>query len=188
VISGRRTERPAEVLTRFRILPLWYYENVQKKVSADVTEAEDVASLGAGAESVSRYMRLWPLGVYRRADGHSLTRIPDLWPLRNTPAIERNWAPLWTLYRHERAQGRYLSELLWGLVRVEASAGEREWSVFPVISSHQGADTRSWRFLYGLLGYQRDGLQKSYQVLYFLRIRRRVCATVMQENEGVLLP
>jgi hypothetical protein len=183
VMGGRRTERPREVLTRFRIVPIWYYENLQavRPVSRD-TLPEDEKGEQVSC-SVARYMRLWPLGVYRREGDVSLTRIPDLWPLKNTPAIERNWAPLWTLYRREKAEGRSSTELLWGMVRVAREEERLDWSVFPLVSSARKAEGRSWRLLYGLAGYEREGLQKSYQLLYFVRIRRGGTAAAVRDQE-----
>jgi len=170
IISGRRSERPREVLTRFRIVPFWYHEAIRKHAQ-DELASEDM-SVSTHNKPASRYVRLWPLGMYRREQEQSLVRIPDLWPLRQTPGIERNWAPLWTLYRRERTEDRRLSTWLWGMVRWERSPDEHDVRVFPLLESQEQDETRRWRFLYGLLGYERDDLQKSYQLLYFLRIRR----------------
>ena len=187
VMSGRRTERPREIVTQFRFVPFWYYEHVRSRVRPQ-TEPEQPALPAESAESLSRYMRLWPLALYRRERAHSVTRVPDLWPLRQTPGIERNWAPLWTLYQRERAGDRTLTELLWGMVRWKRSDACRELRIFPVVESHHGLDARSWRFLYGLLGYRRDDLQKSYQLLYFLRIRRDIAEQAEPREEGSVLP
>ena len=171
IFSGQRTARPREVLTRFRALPFWYYENVQTRAPAGETPDGDRLPRDEGA-SLSRYMRLWPLGMYRREKELSVVRVPDLWPLRQTPGIERNWAPLWTLYRRERSEDRRLSEVLWGMFRWERTPEVRDVRLFPLLESREKDDTRRWRFLYGLLGYEREDLQKTYQLLYFLRIRR----------------
>lgn len=179
IISGHRSERPRETLTRFRILPFWYYEHVRARAD----EAENDEANEAHSGSLSRYTRVWPLGMYRREEEQSLLRIPALWPLRQTPGIERNWAPLWTLYRHERSEDRRLSELLWGLVRWERAPDEHDVRVFPLLDLQRDEDTRSWRFLRGLVGYERDDLQKSYQLLYFLRIRRRIEPDADATNE-----
>ncbi len=172
VLSGQRTERPREIMTRFRLLPFWYHEHVRKRETEQV--ASDHGTEEEGKESISRYARLWPLGLYRREAEHSLLRFPDLWPLRQTPGIERNWAPIWTLFRRERSADRRLSELLWGLVRWEQSTDQHDLRVFPLLHSQAEEDVRSWRFLYGLVGYERDDLQRTYQLLYFLRIRRDI--------------
>ncbi len=174
LVSGQRTQRPREVLTRFRILPIWYYENVatRPREKAAVEGEPDTVTMKE-SESISRYMRLWPLGMYRREQEQSMLRIPDLWPLRQTPGIERNWAPLWTLYRRERAAERSLSEFLWGLIRYEREPETHDLRVFPLLDSQETPERRRWRFLYGLVGYEREDLQKTYQLLYILRIRRR---------------
>ena len=110
IASGQRTERRDHTLTRFRILPFWQHERLRTPPAAHSDES-------IARETVSRYFRLWPLFLYRREDAHDLVRIPDLWPLKHTPAVERNWAPLWTLFRRERANDRSETELLWGMMR-----------------------------------------------------------------------
>ncbi len=169
-VSGRRSERPREVLTRFQVLPFWYYEDVRKRLP-DEPGSEGV-SASEHKVPVSRYVRVWPVWMYRREEEQSLVRVPDLWPLRQTPGIDRNWAPLWTLYRRERANERRLSVWLWGMARWEKSPEEHDLRIFPLLESQEQDKTRRWRFLYGFLGYERDNLQKKYQLLYFLRIRR----------------
>ena len=42
--------------------------------------------------------------------------------------IERNWAPLWTLYSHrERDDGAYCTDILWGLLSWGRNANEHRF-------------------------------------------------------------
>jgi len=162
-ISGRRTDRREEVVRHFQAVPLVYYESK--------TRSGDMA--GAAAEAVSaRYFKLWPLLSYRREEDVSRLRVLALWPLKHTPGIERNWAPLWSLYSRARVGEAVESELLWGMYRRRHSGEGNRLSVFPLLqtSSEDGAlARRSWSLLYGLLGYQREGLHKQFRLLYFIK-------------------
>lgn len=169
LISGRKTERSDTVLTRFRIMPFWQQERV-------VAKAKDEPHAKAGQETLSRYFRLWPLVLYRQEGQSSLLRAPALWPLKRTPGIERNWAPLWTLYRQETVEDRKDTQWMWGLVRRVVDGSKRKLSVFPVYQSRKDPARRtgSWQLLYGLFGYHKDGLQREVQLLYFMRMKRTV--------------
>ncbi len=168
VVSWRVHERKQTSARQFRMLPVFYYESIRKQQTAG-----EEGLLAAKDEPVrSRYVKVWPLVSYRREQDHSLLRMLALWPLKHTPAIERNWAPLWSLYRRERAGEERLTEALWGLVRHRSGDVDRTLSVFPVLQVKSDAhqETRSWSVLYGLAGYRREGDRKTARLLYFLRM------------------
>ncbi len=167
LVSARSTERVDHTFRRFRILPLVYYE------SKTAEEEETVES----PDVTARYFKFWPLFSYRREEDVSLFRLLALWPLKHTSGIERNWAPLWSLYTREKVGSSVDSELLWGVYRHRrnAEAKSRSVSIFPLIqTSSSGGETpsRSWSLLYGLLGYEREGLHRRLTLLYFLRLGR----------------
>ncbi len=171
IISGSRIESVTKSIRRFRALPLIHYESiyaVTNRPAGDESEAQ------TEAEATSRYFKLWPLVSYRREAQSSLFRVPELWPLKHTPAVERNWAPLWSLYTFEREGDRRHTELLWGLYRHHRSEMFRRWSVFPLLQGETDAaqQTRSWSLLYGLAGVKQDGVKKTYRLLYFLKFAR----------------
>lgn len=120
----------------------------------------------------NRYFKLWPLISYKRVDDVSRLRMFDLWFARDVGSIDRNYAPLWTLFSHERVGNATDTEFLWGVYRNRLSAsGSRRWSVFPLFKWEKGdeGEKKKWDFLYGFLGYEREGLRKKYKVLYFLK-------------------
>jgi hypothetical protein len=98
--------------------------------------------------------------------------------MKNTPAVERNWAPLWSLFTWRRQGSEVESELLWGLLRWGHGESARRLSVFPVLQTKTDLDAdgvatgRKWSLFYGLLGYERKGLQKQFKMLYFLKFGR----------------
>ena len=98
-------------------------------------------------EVFSRYWKLWPLMSWERNDQGSRFRMLEFWPLHNTPGIERNWAPWWTLYRREAHNGVIEHHVIWGLYRQTRSEDSFEWSL-----------------LKGLIGYKRT--PNSHQVRF----------------------
>lgn len=181
-VSGRRTDFPTQTVRRFQAIPLVYYESKHERLPAD---SEGVRA--EREEAVARYFKLWPLIAYRREADYSLFRTLALWPLKQTPAVERNWAPLWSLYTRERAGKAFYSEFLWGLYRHRRSESSRQLSVFPLLQTagNTARQATSWSLLYGLAGYEREGLHKTYRLLYFLKFGRDSVSPAIT-NEGNL--
>lgn len=183
LVSGRRSERPKQTMNHFRAVPLVYYES--KYARRPAGEGADGASAGSD-KALSRYFKLWPLFSYRREADHSLLRTLALWPLKHTPGIERNWAPLWSLYTRERAGEVRESELLWGLYRHRRTATQRDVSVFPLLQTHRDKahETRSWSLLYGLAEMEKTGARRTWRLLYLLRFGRRAGDEAVLDEAG----
>lgn len=157
-------EREDHVLDRHVLLPFVYHE--RKRAMPDATS-------DAEPEVTARYFKLWPLCSYQREDDVLRTRLPDLWPLKDTGPVERNLAPLWTLFTRTRAGDNVEHELLWGMYRYRRDGEhERRVSVFPLLSSYRcgsGDDAvRSWSFLLGLLGREQAAGESTWRFLWFL--------------------
>ena len=95
---GGRTERS-------RFFPFYVDETVYRK-TAD-----------GGERAAERYTRLWPFGVREASDAGSRLRVFEFNPIRHSGAIERNWAPFWTLYERTERGGEVTHDALWGLLR-----------------------------------------------------------------------
>jgi hypothetical protein len=158
-----RVTRQDETLHRLMALPVFYSERVETRPAA-----ED----GAAPEVLSRYWKLWPLVSWRREPEASRLRLLALWPLKQTAPIERNYAPLWSLYTRSRAGDTVDDELLWGLWRrrTEADGGGR-WSLFPLLAAQRepARDAREISALGGLVRYRREGSQRAWKLLYCLQ-------------------
>ncbi len=156
--------RAEQTLDRFVVLPLIYHERVKQDVGQDAGDPPDISS---------RYFKLWPLVSYRRDEETSRIRLLELWPLKHTGPVERNLAPLWTLYTRTATEDLLEHELLWGLFRYRRE-GEtsRKVSLFPLFSRSRcdaaGAPQR-WSFLLGLLGHEQDAERSTWRVLWFLK-------------------
>ena len=64
------------------------------------------------------YFRLWPFWESARGeDGVTRGRFLSLFPIRNVPAVDRNWAKFWTFY--EQASNPVYTDhsLFWGIIR-----------------------------------------------------------------------
>lgn len=193
IARWRKTIRMGYLFRRVYIMPFLTYESKTRLVKKDGAQMQDVQanekkakqSTSADLDDIlvnsretdvfERYFKFWPLFSYQREDDVMRFRTLALWPMKNQPAIERNWAPLWSLYGRERDGDRVESELLWGLYRHQYSNVKRRISVFPLFQSSskvsESGDKRdkSWSLLYGLLGYKREGLHKQFKMLYFLK-------------------
>lgn len=159
ILWSIRNERRGETVDRFYALPLVYSER-----------RSTPAGVSPPGES-SRYFKLWPLISYLREGAESRWRALALWPLKRTGSIERNLAPLWTLFSRVRRGTDTELELLWGLFRYRRGETSSRLSLFPLFSFSRDARARSreWSFLLGLAGSRREGLRRSFRLLYFLK-------------------
>jgi hypothetical protein len=146
LIWNNKTEYAAHIQHRRFALPFFYY-------STDVaTHATREHAVG---EDFTKYWKLWPLMSWERKEGRSRSRFRtlELWPLRNTPGIERNWAPYWTLYRRMNVEGEIGHHLLWGLYRQTRSTNQLEWSLLKGLAGYKKTEnSRRYRFLFMWFG------------------------------------
>ena len=190
----QRTDRETRVLRRVQVRPLVYYESLAeltRRYDEPGAADGDLPPPGTGTASekkkdrrydqkvekdvLARYLTLWPLFSYQRESGSSSFNTLALWPTKRAMPVERNLAPLWTLYSRSRVGQASEQELLWGLYRSRVDAGGgRRASLFPLYASEKetnGEGSRRWSLLYGLAGYEREGLRRTFRLLYFIRFR-----------------
>lgn len=160
-IHKTTVDRPDETVREFKVLPFVYSASERSKERAD-------------EEALSKYLKIWPLVHYERIGDASVIRLLALWPARHTPRIDRNWRPLWTIYERSRFLDRTECRLLWGLYR-DAEFGEehRRTSLFPLWDYRRGIeddpDRLKWSLLKGLVGFERNGTNRTVQLLYFMK-------------------
>ncbi len=104
--------------------------------------------------TVSNYWKIWPLMSWQREGDVSRFRMLELWPLKNSAPVERNWAPLWTLYKRTNNDGIIRKDVLWF-----AWHSEKEPAV----------ERKEWSLLKGLLAYKREGESQNLRLFYFIR-------------------
>lgn len=157
-------QRPDEEVNRFIAAPFFSHTAVRAKNTNEVEEGR------AEAEVLARRHKLWPLYSYRRDGDVSRFRFVELWPFAEAPAVERNWAPFWTLYERQASEDHVDTEILWGLYRNQKRGEEGRYvSLFPLADYRRVEDGKSWNLLKGLLGYERKASQKSIRLLYLFR-------------------
>jgi len=171
LVSGERIERRRETAKRFVLLPFVQHEAVY---AVDPAEGEAAAPR-------ERNLKLWPLFGYERRGDDCRWRVLDLWPFKHAAAVDRNYAPFWTLVQHAEVGDARQDEVLWGLYRRREEAdGAKRLSLFPLYASSYGGDAgpedveSEWRVLMGLFGYRREGLRRTWRLLYWLRWRQEV--------------
>lgn len=140
LIWDSKTKASKVDLRRKQLVPIFVHESAVVREPMDSYEIGDV---------VSRYWKLWPLMSWERNEAASRFRLLELWPLRHTDGIERNWAPLWTLYTRTHEEGVVEHRLLWGVYDQTRGEGRFEWSL-----------------LKGLAGYKNTGTKSSFHVLF----------------------
>ena len=82
----------------------------------------------------SSHFRIWPLFASDYTEQEGLRRRSlILFPIRDVPAIERNWSPFWTFYTATQKPGEkeVLHELFWGLIWWHTEAEPPESSAPP---------------------------------------------------------
>lgn len=153
-------ERPPVTIDRRWLVPFYFDERTVRAEPETPPRVEE------------RRVRVWPLASYHRAGDAVRFRTLELWPLAPVDAVERLYAPFWSLYQHSREDGVSRHELLWGLFR--RTRGERfaRTSLFPLVSWGGNADTESrrWDLLKGLVGYEQEGDERRWRLLYFITI------------------
>ncbi len=152
IIWDEHTERLGERQDRFMVAPFY------------VSSASGVSNRPPRERSV----KLWPLFSYRRVEDRSRFKALDLWPLAESPQVERNWAPFWTLYSSARVAENTDREVLWGLHRDQRRGAEsRYWSLFPLWDWRRERGRTSWAVLKGLLGREHGHSNTAWRVLFF---------------------
>lgn len=98
--------------------------------SGAASNAPPVAAVASGGRN--SYSRLWPLFSYRDVADDVRVRVPELSLWSGSQQVERNWAPLWSLYTYRRRpDGAVCNDLLWGLLSWGRNAeGGRILSLF----------------------------------------------------------
>lgn len=157
-----RIDRGHTEKTRTRVVPFYYHYREDWK---SAPREED--------DNISRYFKLWPLLSYERDGDDSQFNTLSLWPGRDPGQIERNWAPLWSIYTRSTTADRSESELLWGIYRSEQREDWSSRTIFPLASWNRGPEKRGWSILNGLAGYQKNGKSSSWQFLYLFNFGDR---------------
>ncbi len=117
-----------------------------------------------------RRVALWPLFTYTNRNGlkhfRTLALLEPFFP--ESGGIERNWAPLWSVYQLKRdGRGNEVSSLFWNLYWKERQGESLALELFPLFSFYRnGGDAEEWRLLKGLFSYRQDRGGRNIRLLY----------------------
>lgn len=124
----------------------------------------------------SRAINLWPLFTYRRLpDGTAYFNFisPLETFLQDNAPRERNWRPLWTIFRWDKdEEGNHVSSFLWNTFRTESTKKGVKVDLRPIIPvlSYENTDQKDkFHILGGLFGYSKDK-ENNKKTLKFLFI------------------
>jgi hypothetical protein len=148
----------------FYLWPVYKYNRLQSApLDRDRTRIlvflySRVNERNTGARTLRQRTDLWPLFTHKR-DCEGNTRLQVLAPLEplvpNNKGIERNWSPLWSVWRaeHNAQTGAASQSLLWNLYRRETAPATRKCSLlFGLFQYESDSQGRRGRLFYVPLG------------------------------------
>lgn len=106
LVENTTLETKTTLEKRFNLFPFLTWERRWKKAK----DAPDTL--------MSSYLRVWPFWSQSEEKGLKHQRTLDLNPIRHSEAIDRNWAPFWTLWeREDNPQGHTRHFFLFNFLR-----------------------------------------------------------------------
>jgi hypothetical protein len=125
-----------------------------------------------GAEK--KRLDMWPFFTWHR-DFSGNERLQIFAPvepaLPDNRGVERNWSPLWSLWRweHNAKTGDSSQSLLWNLYRRDATPSAKKCSLLFGLFKYQ-SDAKETDFrLFGLMRYESDAKSNEWRLLHFIR-------------------
>ncbi len=88
------------------------------------------------------YRRFWPVASYAEEKDSASLRILDIWPMRRTEPVERNWSALWTLFSYDETAKGHSWDFLWGMLRGSGSeaGSDGRFAFAPFYDAAWGSD------------------------------------------------
>ena len=164
------------LLDKFVVWPIYKYDSIYsppldyRRTRICFFLYQNTTEKNTETGKAKRRVDLWPFALYTRDfDGSSRLQILALLEsfMPATPGINRNWSPLWSIWRSEKnpAAGKNSQSLLWNLYRRDASPGAKKISCF-----------------FGLYQYQANAEGKTVR-LFFVPVVKGHTATAMKNTE-----
>ena len=117
------------------------------------------------------YYKLWPFFRYHKnTQGDMEWNILSLFPVRSETA-EKVWEPMWSLIEYKKlANGEKRLSLFMRLYNQRWSADEFHVHIPFLWDYSRAPGYVRWKFLMGLIGYERIGDKRKIQLLWFIKI------------------
>ena len=104
LVESTRLETAKTREERFSVFPFW------------TTEKRFVRDGNGTGREVASFVRIWPFWRSETENGVTSRRALDLFPVRHSEGLERNWAPFWTFWTsRDRGDGRTRHSVFWNL-------------------------------------------------------------------------
>jgi hypothetical protein len=105
-----------------------------------------------------RSLRIWPFFDYEKDEtGHQTFSLFYLFPFKDE-GFERNWFPLFRIFRWEKDPGKRTStNFLWGFFKRVKKEGMDSWEIAHLVGMRKEKESKTLSLLKGLFRYQRDG-------------------------------
>jgi hypothetical protein len=149
--EGFETESYLWPLYRRRHHKTAVIDRVRWQLAVVLYSDEDELNTATGQRS--RRIDSWPFFTWTRdGDGTERLQVLSLFePVRRGAWLERNWSPLWSIWRQELdpASGRSSQSLFWNLYRRDAAPGVTKGSLlFGLVQYQKTSAGRRWRWLH----------------------------------------
>jgi hypothetical protein len=113
--------------------------------------------------------KLWPFYYYKEQKEQVKASFPFIFPIADE-GFERNLAPIFRLYYHERNHKKSYTKWFWGLYYHKKTQEKEVYHLFPLFNWERGEEEKKLSLLTGIL--QIGTLKKKHYVklLYFFRL------------------
>ena len=169
-LYGRKQLKDQE--SGFFLFPIhWYHREVEKDYEKRIVHflllSKDQTEIWKTEEEEAQSFRLWPFFAYKsRRDGSMNFFAPVIIP-SDEEGVERNWAPLFSLYQYRRgARGEGESRLLWGVYLHQWSATHDRYELSFLLTYHRAEDVFYFSLLRGLFEFRTERAKGALRILY----------------------
>lgn len=142
IFWSEKSQKADLVTTRRMAVPFLFMDHTYRPATPETEQVD-----------VSNYWKLWPLMSWQHEGDVSRFRMLELVPFKNVAPVERNWAPLWTLYKRTENEGVIRKDILWFAWHSEKDPE---------------TESKEWSLLKGLLAYKKQAGDRSVRLLYFM--------------------
>jgi len=173
------TKKREHVKYTFVVWPFWnkWYTDLTNNHSRETTfffpfyfRTENIKKDQDGIEHKSSHGRFWPFYRYRSKEADCSFDLLALFPYYEE-SIERNYAPLWSIYSYKHIQGVTTHDFLWGLYYSRQSDMSKHQSFFPVVEYDKcSSSDYQIDFLKGLIGWGHKDEQFKLKLLWFINL------------------
>ncbi|EKS06518.1 hypothetical protein [Leptospira santarosai] len=117
------------------------------------------------------YLKLWPVFKYQKdREGNVIWNVLSLFPIKSE-VVDRIWDPLWSILEYQKlSNGEKRVSVLMRMYTQRWTETEFHASVPFILELELTPEKTSWKFLYGLIGYERIETNRNLQLLWFIKI------------------